>query len=334
MTSTATTRNRLEKQGTGDNTNTWGTRLNSNVFDLIDSALDGRVTFTLSGSKTLSSTNYAADESRMRFIDITSGSGGTVTIPSVEKLYFVRNATSGTVTVTTGAGTSATIAAGDRVWIVCNGTDCYSEVRLDYGSSQLVSSAVPTANSHVVNKLYADNLAYATALPNQTGNSGKFVTTDGSNASWAALPSDWTEITNAAPSGTSQTFSSISQTYSDILLVFENVGCGPGIGTANVQIALSNNGSGYSTALNISGNITAASYLNGYIRIPGYRKSFGGMESIIAIGSPALVSPATNAATPLAAGWDVTSGIAYVRISITGGTAPAFGSGTIRVFGR
>lgn len=50
------------------------------------------------------------------------------------------------------------------------------------------SAAVPTSGSHLVNKTYADALVFASALPTQTGNAGKFVTTDGTTASWAAAP--------------------------------------------------------------------------------------------------------------------------------------------------
>lgn len=39
--------------------------------------------------------------------------------------------------------------------------------------------------TEAVRKDYADGLAFATALPAQTGNAGKFVTTDGTTASWA-----------------------------------------------------------------------------------------------------------------------------------------------------
>lgn len=123
MVSTATTRNRLEKQGTGENTGTWGSKLNTATIDLIDAALDGRTAFTLSGSKTLTSVNYAADESRMRFIDITGGTGGTVTIPSLEKWYLVRNASSGGVTFTTGSGVTFEVSAGDTGLITCDGTN-------------------------------------------------------------------------------------------------------------------------------------------------------------------------------------------------------------------
>ena len=41
MPSSATSRNRFEKQGAGENANAWGTKLNATVFDLVDEALDG-----------------------------------------------------------------------------------------------------------------------------------------------------------------------------------------------------------------------------------------------------------------------------------------------------
>ena len=41
MASTYTTRIGLEKQGDGENPNTWGLRLNQNVIDLIDEGIAG-----------------------------------------------------------------------------------------------------------------------------------------------------------------------------------------------------------------------------------------------------------------------------------------------------
>lgn len=121
MPSTYTTRNRFEKQAAGENNNTWGIRLNDNVIDLTDFALDGIVAFSLSGTKTLTDEDGAADEARARILNVTGGSGGTVTVPNVEKLYLVRNASSGPVTITTGTGTDATVVAGDIQWVFCEG---------------------------------------------------------------------------------------------------------------------------------------------------------------------------------------------------------------------
>ncbi len=126
MASTATTRNRFEKQGTGDNVNSWGLRLNTSGLDLIDSAMDGMAGYTLSGSRTLTSTNYAADESRMRFQKITGGTGGTVTIPANEKFYVVRNNASGNVIFTTGGGVTSTVPPGQTTFVVCDGTNVYT----------------------------------------------------------------------------------------------------------------------------------------------------------------------------------------------------------------
>lgn len=120
MASTVTTRLRLEKQGSGENSNTWGTRLNGNTIDMVDEAF-GVSAFTLSGSKTLTANNYTTDESRPMVLDITSGTGGTVTIPNVQKAYLVRNATSGSVTFTTGSGTTASVATGEIQWIFSAG---------------------------------------------------------------------------------------------------------------------------------------------------------------------------------------------------------------------
>ena len=43
MASTYTTRLRLEKQGDGENPNTWGQKLNQSVIDLIDDSIAGYV---------------------------------------------------------------------------------------------------------------------------------------------------------------------------------------------------------------------------------------------------------------------------------------------------
>jgi hypothetical protein len=51
----------------------------------------------------------------------------------------------------------------------------------------IVTVPTPTNSTDAVTKGYADALAFTAALPSQTGNSGKTVTTDGTAASWSAL---------------------------------------------------------------------------------------------------------------------------------------------------
>lgn len=186
MPSSATIRNRLEKQGTGENSGTWGTELNA-ALDRIDESLDGVEAFTLSGSKTLTAINYDDDEARERILKITGGTGGTITIPAVEKWCWVANGSTGDVVLTTGSGASATVKSGNVMAVYSDGTDCSLCLSADFGSIVPKSSGTPTVSSHLVNKAYADGLAFAGALPAQAGNPGKFITTNGASASWVSI---------------------------------------------------------------------------------------------------------------------------------------------------
>lgn len=55
-------------------------------------------------------------------------------------------------------------------------------------SFPLFTGPLPIANDQVASKTYAESLAFSAALPGQAGNSGKFLTTDGSSASWVEVP--------------------------------------------------------------------------------------------------------------------------------------------------
>lgn len=199
MTSTYSASLRFNLQGTGDNFSVWGAVLNSSVFTLADSAIAGRAAFALSGSKTLTSANGTVDEARQAFLDVTSGSGGTVTIPSVTKLYLVRNGSSGSAVFTTGGGVSATVAAGSVTWIVCDATNVRLAFTSDFQGAVLTGVGTPVVATDGANKLYADSiLASANAytdsvalasgnLPSVVGQSGKYLTTNGLAASWGVL---------------------------------------------------------------------------------------------------------------------------------------------------
>jgi len=141
MPSSHTSRNRLEMQAPGENADTWGERLNDNMIRLADDALDGVVSFDLSGSRVLTSSTDAVDEARKRCLNITGGSGGTVTVPNVEKLYFVRNGATGSVTITTGSGTSAVVGAGVNKWVMCDGNNAVHQESIeDFGDLDIITT--------------------------------------------------------------------------------------------------------------------------------------------------------------------------------------------------
>jgi len=199
MPSTYSASLRVVLQATGENLNTWGTLANAGGWALLDSAIAGRAAFALSGSKTLTSVNGAADESRQMILDITSGSGGTITAPAVSKIYLLRNASSGNVVITTGGGTTATVAAGVIAWVMCDGTNFRLAVTTDFQGAKLVNVGTATVSTDGVNKAYADGiLASANSytdsvalasgnLPSTVGQDQKYLFVSAGTPSWQTL---------------------------------------------------------------------------------------------------------------------------------------------------
>lgn len=177
---------RFTLQDTGSNLNVWGNILNSGVFALVDTAIAGRYN-TTSSAVTLTSNQGASDTARNAVLDVTGGSGTTFTAPSVSKLYFVRNASSGDTVVTTGGVTNATVKAGERIPVFSDGTNFYRLRLLDMDGDQLSNLATPTTNNAAATKAYVDGIAFQTtgALPAQNpGTAYSSVFSDGTNAAW------------------------------------------------------------------------------------------------------------------------------------------------------
>jgi hypothetical protein len=203
MPSSYTSSFRLNIQAPGDNLNTWGTILNNGVFQLLEDALAGAVTQALSGSLTLSSVNGATDQARCLAINVTGGTGGTITAPGVKKLYFVRNTASGAVVITTGSGATASFAAGEVGFCYSpDGVNFYkTSLQNDFGGARLLNVGSPTANTDGATKGYVDGVAFmmaAGSLPGQGGNAGKFLSTDGTTASWQTPTVTTAQVTDYA----------------------------------------------------------------------------------------------------------------------------------------
>jgi hypothetical protein len=132
MASTYTTRIRLEKQGDGENENSWGDVANT-VFDLVDEAIAGYVTVTMSSvDVTLTNNSGSSDEARHAFIEIAGAVTESVNLilPAAEKGYFIRNAatvSAGTsITVKTAAGSGINIAASSNQHVICDSVSVFS----------------------------------------------------------------------------------------------------------------------------------------------------------------------------------------------------------------
>lgn len=129
MPSTASTRLRVELQAAGENLNTWGdTRLNE-ALKRLEEAIADVTTKALTGNVTLTSSNFVADEARAAVLIFTDGglsAAPTVTIPAVEKWYWVVNQTTYAISIGPASATLATVRAGTTVPVYCDGTNAYA----------------------------------------------------------------------------------------------------------------------------------------------------------------------------------------------------------------
>lgn len=166
MASTATSRLRLNKQGTYDNPETWGIELNNGMIDMVDQAFGG-FSATITGNVSLTVQNYTSDQARRMFMMLDGAGGFVITVPAVDKAYLVINDCLADVTVTPLAGTGAVIRAGTAVWWYCDGTDGFVvDTRLnkilppngsvDFNSQKITGLAEPTLGTDGANKTYVD----------------------------------------------------------------------------------------------------------------------------------------------------------------------------------
>lgn len=124
---------RLELIGTGEQSGTWGDTTNRNLGTLLEQAIAGYSTVSMTDANyTLSVNNGTSDESRAAVLNITSSASLTATrnvvCPSVSKLYVVRNGTTGgrSIVFKTSGGTGVTIPNGAVTAVYCDGTNVNS----------------------------------------------------------------------------------------------------------------------------------------------------------------------------------------------------------------
>ena len=125
MPSTYTANNGIEKIGTGEQSGTWGSTTNTN-FDIIDRAINGVGTISLSGtSHTLTTSDGTASDGHFKVLVLGGSPTGTNTVTITpndqDKLYFVHNTTGQTATFTQGSGSNASVLAGASGIIYADG---------------------------------------------------------------------------------------------------------------------------------------------------------------------------------------------------------------------
>jgi hypothetical protein len=179
MPSTYSTSLGLELIGNGEQAGTWGTTTNTNLGTLLEAAIAGVESITLTGGDyTLTDYNGLPDQARSAVLVF----GGllaapcNVIAPAVEKTYIVRNFSNATVTVKTSGGNGVAIANAASELIFCNGTDFFSATQFNYidgdltvtGNASVGKNLVVLQNASFSANIYANSSTKQIFLP--TGN--------------------------------------------------------------------------------------------------------------------------------------------------------------------
>ncbi len=148
---------RIELIANGEKTGTWGTITNSNLGTLVEDAIAGLATVSITSSaQALTVQDGAYDESRNAAITVTTTTlaNFSVFIPPVTKLYAFTNASAYVATVyastvignTTPAGTGVAIPAGKSMILRCTGSDVVDQANHIAGNLSVGGNLATTGN--------------------------------------------------------------------------------------------------------------------------------------------------------------------------------------------
>ena len=179
MPSSYTSRLKLERQASGENSGTWGNLVNY-VFNRIDSAVKGyqsvdvagssNVTLTSNNSTTNTDDSSTDDQVHNAVLEFTGALTGNINVftDAVETKYTVFNNTSGSYTLTfapTG-GAGVELKQGAKTLVYTDGSTMF-DVMADLGDINVTGIANTGSSTYF-------------KLPSSDGTSGQALTTDGS----------------------------------------------------------------------------------------------------------------------------------------------------------
>ena len=236
MTAAYTNNLRFTLQSTNSNPNTWGTVLNT-VLALVEEAVTGVAVINCTGSSDIdlsaTTVNGASDDARHAVLELTGTIGANInlTLPSVDKIYFVRANFTGAFTITVkavGGASGIAFANTSTKLLYTNGTLIYSlsdstALFAANNLSDLVSAA--TART---------NLGLGTAAVLDTGTSANQVVKLNGSAQLPAI--DGSLLTGISTGGTMAAQNA------------NNVAITGGTITGITDLAIADGGTGASTA--------------------------------------------------------------------------------------
>lgn len=152
MPSTFTTNTGIEKPAQGEQSGSWGITVNTNS-DILDRAVNGVVGLSLAGTSSNLTTSNGATSDGQNKVLLCSGTlaaAHTITIlpADAQKVYYVKNDATKTVTFSQGSGaTTANVATGSFAIIYADGSNNVVNLSLSSELGQLKQNGVLISSS-------------------------------------------------------------------------------------------------------------------------------------------------------------------------------------------
>ena len=230
MSSTFSTNLAIELIGTGDQAGTWGNTTNTNLGTLIEQAISGYVTQSVSTGATTTITipDGSSGVARNMFIELT-GTGGASTVlevPANKKLYFIYNNASGAVTVKVTGQTGVSVAAGQKVILVSNGTDVVEATTYLTAVPSSLTVTTLNATSASITTLSGTTATYASAnITTATGTTFSAATMgDQATTTFLGASANITTVTGTTAGFTSANITTVTGTTGTFTTSSDGVG--------------------------------------------------------------------------------------------------------------
>jgi hypothetical protein len=246
MASTYSPSLKLTLMGDGDQSGLWGQTTNTNLGTLVEQAVTGTVSITMSDANyTLTSFNGVSDEARNAVLVVTGTNNAVRDLipPVAEKLYTVVNNTTGgfAIRVIGSSGTGVNIPNGATCLVYCDGTNFVNGLSGTSGNFSVAGALSVTSTANLGGALTGTTATFSGAItsasPTFTGTVTIPTPSPGSNTTVAAS----TAFVNAAVTTVSASLGTIASQNAN------NVTITGGTITGITDLTVADGGTGAST---------------------------------------------------------------------------------------